>query len=269
MEGLLQQLPERIGWFVGCVVFFYAIEALFPAIKGQKLLRKDTGTDVVYWFVTPVLTFLMVRGLLLTLIWIGLTEAQSGAILRGQPYITAQPTWLISLEALLVSDLLIYWIHRFWHRFVWPVHAVHHSSKKIDWLSSVRMHPIDSVVGQVLQAVVLAVVGFPLTVATGLLFLVIPLQSYLTHANIKWDFGPLKYVFVTPRFHRWHHTFDTEAREKNFGRIFVFWDLLFGTYYQPKRKKPERFGTGEVDEVPGSFLGQLIHPFKVLLQRAN
>ena len=51
------------------------------------------------------------------------------------------------------------------------------------------------------------------------------LYAILLHANVSWSFGPLRYVLASPRFHRWHHTIEAEARDKNFAGIFAFIDL--------------------------------------------
>ena len=32
------------------------------------------------------------------------------------------------------------------------------------------------------------------------------LYNIFTHANLDWDFGPLRRVLVSPNMHRWHHT---------------------------------------------------------------
>jgi sterol desaturase/sphingolipid hydroxylase (fatty acid hydroxylase superfamily) len=41
-------------------------------------------------------------------------------------------------------------------------------------------------------------------------------------------------VIASPRpRHRWHHTGEAEARDKNFAGQLPLWDILFGTYYMP------------------------------------
>jgi sterol desaturase/sphingolipid hydroxylase (fatty acid hydroxylase superfamily) len=42
-------------------------------------------------------------------------------------------------------------------------------------------------------------------------------------------------------------------RDKNFAALLPVWDMVFGTYYMPKDKRPTEFGT--------SF-GQLVFPFR-------
>ena len=66
-------------------------------------------------------------------------------------------------------------------------------------------------------------------------------------------------MISSPAFHRWHHTAEEEGRDKNFAGLLPVWDLLFGTFYMPDRQ-PERFGV--TDQVPGSYLGQLLWPFR-------
>ena len=89
------------------------------------------------------------------------------------------------------------------------------------------------------------------------------LYAVFLHANVNWDFGPLRTVLATPVFHRWHHSKDREAWDKNFAGLFPIWDLLFGTYYMPKGRWPENFGICE--PMPSHFLGQLWSPFASML----
>src|SRR4029077_16725482 len=48
----------------------------------------------------------------------------------------AQPGWLQLLEIVLLADLWQYWVHRAFHvvPWLWPIHAIHHSSRTIDCL---------------------------------------------------------------------------------------------------------------------------------------
>ena len=78
-------------------------------------------------------------------------------------------------------------------------------------------------------------------------------------ANLDWDWRPLRAVLASPRFHRWHHTDEASARDKNFAGLLPLWDILFGTYYMPRDKVPTRFGT--TSPVAG-LVGQMIFPFR-------
>ena len=62
----------------------------------------------------------------------------------------------------------------------------------------------------------------------------------LTHLDVSWRFGPLRYVFVSPAMHRWHHARgNTRA---NFAGMFAFIDFAFGTFSLPDGE-PDKFGS--------------------------
>ncbi len=46
----------------------------------------------------------------------------------------------------------------------------------------------------------------------------------LQHANLRWTFGPLGRVIVSPAYHRLHHAPDTQA--VNLGVVLTIWDVL-------------------------------------------
>jgi sterol desaturase/sphingolipid hydroxylase (fatty acid hydroxylase superfamily) len=176
------------------------------------------------------------------------------------PLIANQPQWMLILEMLVFGDLIAYWSHRAFHSGrLWPFHAVHHSSRELDWLSSVRLHPVNEMLGRSLQVIPFVLLGFPIT----LLVAYVPFLTFyalLEHANINWSFGPLRYVISTPLFHRWHHTSESEGLDKNFAGLFPFWDMLFGTFYMPDGQVPSEFGV-HGQKFPETFVGQMIYPF--------
>ena len=85
--------------------------------------------------------------------------------------------------------------------------------------------------------------------------------NFMVHANVGWSFGPLRHVVTSPAYHRWHHSAEPEARNKNFAGLFPFWDRLFGTLYMPKDRRPTRFGVAG-DAPPAGFLPQLLYPLR-------
>jgi sterol desaturase/sphingolipid hydroxylase (fatty acid hydroxylase superfamily) len=89
----------------------------------------------------------------------------------------------------------------------------------------------------------------------------ISLYAILIHANLPWDYGPLRYVLASPRFHRWHHTSEAEGRDKNFAGLFPFLDLLFGSFYMPRGRVPVEFGAGD-EPVPTGIWRQIAYPLR-------
>jgi sterol desaturase/sphingolipid hydroxylase (fatty acid hydroxylase superfamily) len=168
-------------------------------------------------------------------------------------WVTALPHWLQFGLALVLADFLAYWTHwAYHHGFLWRFHAIHHSTTHLDWLAAVRVHPLGSAIGGVMLVIPLALLGFDPRLLAGV-GTVIGLAALLVHANVPWDFGPLRYVIASPAFHRWHHADEPAAYGKNLAAVFPIWDLLFGTWHLPPQQ-PLTFGAGE--PIPDDFWRQ-------------
>jgi fatty acid hydroxylase family protein len=74
---------------------------------------------------------------------------------------------------------------------------------------------------------------------------VLTVMAILVHANLDWDWGPLRALLASPRFHRRHHTDEANARDKNFAGLRPIWDILFGTYYMPRNRLPDQIRYSE------------------------
>jgi sterol desaturase/sphingolipid hydroxylase (fatty acid hydroxylase superfamily) len=173
-------------------------------------------------------------------------------------WVTALPPWLQFGLAVMLADFLVYWTHwSYHHGFLWRFHAIHHSTTHLDWLAAVRVHPLGTIIGGVMLVIPLALLGFDPRLLAGV-GSVIGLAGLLVHANVPWDFGPLRYVIASPAFHRWHHADEPAAYGKNLAAIFPIWDLLFGTWHLPPRQ-PLAFGAGE--PVPEGFWKQFMWAF--------
>jgi len=262
-------LGSLVFGFVALTIVFWPLERLRPAIPEQPRWRRGTLTDLGYWFFTPLVTRVVTRAALIVAVvalaaaaGVPLRKPEVQAFLVGNgSAVQRQPLWLQVVEVLVLGDLIGYWTHRLFHgRELWPFHAVHHSSTDVDWLSSVRLHPVNDVVSRLLQAIPLLLLGFPPGLMAGYLpFLTF--YALLIHANVSWDFGPLRHVVASPAFHRWHHTSQAEGLDKNFAGLFPWIDRLYGTYYMPEGRQARRFGILGGD-VPDGLLAQLAYPFR-------
>lgn len=249
--------------FVVLLVIFRFIEWRRPRDKRMPVLRRGFWTDLSYLAAAPITARAVEIGLALVLapvvVWLyGTFDLER--ILAGRGALAQWPlVWQVVI-ILLVSDFFGYWMHRLFHgRRLWRFHAVHHSSTDLDWLSSVRVHPINDLVMKLATLTPLLFAGFNLT-AFAIVTPILMLLAFLHHANVDWDFGPLRAIIASPRFHRWHHTDETEARDKNFAGLFPLWDIAFGTYYMPAGKLPRSFGTST--PVPAGLMAQLAFPFR-------
>ncbi len=254
-----------VAFFI-LTLFFWAVEFFWPSLSaGPKWRRRGYLTDTFYWFFTPLISRpLSQLAVLVTLVPILLLLGRSldrTALMAGYGPVLGLPKWLQALLIVFVGDFIGYWSHRVFHsRRLWPFHAVHHSSEELDWLSSVRLHPVNDIASRVCQAVPFVLLGFsPAVVAAYLPFLTF--YAIFEHANVSWNFGPLRYVIASPEFHRWHHTKETEGLDKNFAGLFPLFDLLFGTFYMPRGKHPTEFGVSGAP-LPSTLWGQLAYPFR-------
>jgi len=265
-------MQRIIGLLVALLVLsvvFGVIERLWPSSTAQRRSRQSLITDLTWWGFTPlvgkVFAGLVVGVFILViarLLGQDVTVDELKGLTQRDTFVSRQPLGVQLVAFLIIADLMAYWMHRAHHTFerLWRSHAVHHSSTELNWLSSVRVHPFNEALQNAAIASPLVLLGFQTgTVAAYLPFLTF--YAIFVHANVRWDFGPLRYVIVTPAFHRWHHSAEADALNKNFAGLFPLTDWLFGTLYLPKGVQPSRFGVNDL-QVPGGFLAQLAFPLR-------
>ena len=86
-----------------------------------------------------------------------LSGAPARRVLRALAYHSSHAVAAI----LLIGDFIGYWTHRLFHgRVLWRFHAVHHRSTQVDWLSAVRLHPVNDAGAKVAQSLPLLFMGF-------------------------------------------------------------------------------------------------------------
>jgi lathosterol oxidase len=144
--------------------------------------------------------------------------------------------------------------------FLWRFHAVHHSSRAMDWLAGSRLHLVDIVVVRAISFVPLYALGFDET-ALLVYVLFVSFHAVWIHANWRFELRALSPWLVTPAFHHWHHAADAEAIDKNFGVHLPWFDRWFGTAYLPEGRWPSAYGI-EGDPVPESWSAQVVWPFR-------
>jgi sterol desaturase/sphingolipid hydroxylase (fatty acid hydroxylase superfamily) len=245
-------------------VVFGALQLLRPREKRGAVLRRGFWTDLAYWAFTPLVTRAVTRAAVIAaVIPIALLvygHLDKDLLLHGFGPVARLPLWLQAVLILALGDCLGYWTHRAFHTGrLWRFHAVHHSSRDLDWLSAVRLHPVNDALMRVAATVPIVLLGFAPVAVAGITP-VLTGMAILVHANHDWDWGPLRSFLVSPRFHRWHHTDEASARDKNFSGLLPLWDILFGTYHMPRDALPRSFGTETA--VPAGLVGQMLFPFR-------
>jgi len=140
---------------------------------------------------------------------------------------------------------------------LWPVHAVHHSVENLDWLAGSRGHFFQVFSERAMVMIPLYLMGVDET-ALNIYVIFAALQAVLIHCNTRIPFGWLKYIFVTPQFHHWHHSSEKPAIDTNYSAHIVLYDRLFGTYHMPDEHWPAHYGTTR--KIPSTYFGQMLYP---------
>jgi sterol desaturase/sphingolipid hydroxylase (fatty acid hydroxylase superfamily) len=165
----------------------------------------------------------------------------------------------------LLADAAGYWVHRWCHRnpILWEFHKVHHAQTELTFVTSWRNHVVEQLVSNVVLFVPLMVLGLPAWFWAPVYFLQLVFEG-LQHSDLKWRYGWLYPVLVSPVFHAIHHSPDLSRDANNYAKIFSFWDGMFGTIATGER--PRRYGLDGVD-MPVSFCGTMVAPFISLWQK--
>ena len=137
------------------------------------------------------------------------------------------PGWLIIPLTLVAMDGANWLAHYADHRLdpLWRFHALHHSQEELSVLTSFRAHPLMHTTGFLLATVPVVVLMPTRPIAPVLITIYICIGT-LQHANLRWTFGPLGRVLVSPAYHRLHHAPDTQG--VNLGVVLTIWDVLVG-----------------------------------------
>lgn len=254
--------------FITLMAIFSFIEGLWPSSRAHKWWRRPLLVDICAWLIHPltlgagIALAAAAANTLTTMIpprepWLVLTALRE--------IVSEWPSWVQIAVAFLLADFFSYWIHRAYHYFpaLWAFHVVHHTSEELDWLSTSRLHPVSQVVDTAVVAVMLLLLGIPVAAVVAA-NIIIGASALLVHANVRWNFGFLQNLLVSPLFHQWHHAcVDDESRDHigNYGAVLSIWDRMFGTWSLAALKRPVRFG---VEDGPSAtVLDLMVHPLRV------
>lgn len=263
LEGELTKGPFLgLDWFllnlIAYSAVFIPIERLFARRPDQQVLRHGWRTDLAYFFVSSLLvqvtTLLTMKPAMVFFQWAAYPDLQA--------WVARQPFVFQFAEILLLTDLTQYWVHRLFHVVpaLWRFHAIHHSTETMDWLAGSRLHLVDVAVTRGLTYVPVYILGF----AEAPLFAYVTfvsIQATFIHANVRFEFGPFRWLLATPQFHHWHHGAEQDAIDKNFAVHLPMLDWLFGTFFLPKGRWPTSYGLADGHPLPHGYMRQFLYPF--------
>ena len=259
------QTPYSLGldWFVLSLFFSALVFIPLEHYLGKRRvspLRRGWRTDVAYFFMSHVLVqFILIlvtastSGIASLAAWPGLKSA-----------IQSLPVWAQFLLAVFCADVAQAGLHRAYHNlpWLWRFHAVHHSSRHMDWLAGSRIHFVEIILTRSAVLLPLIVLGFAPEAINAYVILV-GMQAVLAHANLGLNFGWLEYVLVTPRYHHWHHAREKAYVDVNYAIHLPLVDMLMGTFKLPPRGEwPGEYGVLKLETVPDGIVAQHLMPFR-------
>jgi sterol desaturase/sphingolipid hydroxylase (fatty acid hydroxylase superfamily) len=236
-------LKSAEGILVGPALFavvlvLFLAERRWPAVP-RPVRTRAHAVDAGY------LALLVVIGPLVTLLSTGFAvtvDRYARFLILGR--LPLVPELLVVIVILIAMDGMNWVAHVANHRSeaLWRFHALHHSQEDMSVFTTFRTHPLSHVsyLPSLLPALVLGASG----VVPGMAIVVYGAFVTLPHANLRWTFGPLRGVLVSPAFHRLHHANEPVAGHQavNFGFVLVIWDRLAGCAVQPAAGPPTATG---------------------------
>jgi len=256
-----------IYWLIALSLLVWGLEAWQPWRKGQSLFRRDFWLDGFYMFFNFFL-FSLVGYNSLSMVGVNLFNDLLSSTFGIENLVALEISswapWAKLLTMFLLVDFISWWTHRLLHRvpFLWNFHKVHHSVKEMGFAAHLRYHWMENIVYKSIQYVPMAMIGFGIQD-----FFIVHMFAvtigHLNHANLGWDYGPLKYLLNNPKMHIWHHAKDQGDHRYgvNFGISLSAWDYLFGTHYIPRDGRDIELGYAGDELMPDTFIGQNLAPF--------
>src|SRR4051794_39568510 len=104
-------MEDFTRFVIGTIILgllFWLVEWLWPEDRQQACWRKDSKTDLIYWFFDNYVGRVVSN--VAVLIAIGLTARFIPH--QAPSFLASQPAWLQALELLLLGDLIGYGVHR-------------------------------------------------------------------------------------------------------------------------------------------------------------
>lgn len=255
-------------WLLGLSLVVWALELIIPWRKKQPMIRKDFWLDAWYMLFNFFVFWLIAYNAVSEVVVFTIRNFTAN-VLGIHEYelfsVAAWPGWAQLLTLFVLRDFIQWNIHRLLHRvpWLWRFHQVHHSVEQMGFAAHLRYHWMETVVYRGLEYLPLAMVGFGLS-DFFVVYIFTLIIGHLNHANVSWDYGPLKYIFNNPKMHIWHHakTLPHGTVGVNYAITLSVWDYLFGTAHIPSDGRDIALGFEQVEAYPQSFWKQMIEPFK-------
>ena len=257
---------------IGTMLLLAVVERCFPPAGPRKSLK--------IWLINFQLNiaWILLAGLVGTVMLIG-TNKLAGSLGVELGFIRLsydKATGILGLIAAawistVVGDFFFYWYHRAVHKsnFLWQSHKIHHMDRQLDAITLLRANWTDVLISTPLMTLPHAILfktenlsAWELGLTSGTIATMFILFLQAGHANVRLQAGWASVLWCTPQVHRIHHSCLPEHRDKNFAFSFPLWDVLFGTYYAPKRGEFPPTGVEGEKDIESFWQAQALTPIE-------
>jgi len=214
-------------------------------LKASYWFNPSTGQDVLLALGNRALFMLLGIPWLLLTLDIALTTLDGWRLVGDVSSSPITGPWVIAgytLVLFILDDASRYGLHRLMHKFdfLWRIHQLHHSATTLTPITTLRLHPFESVLYQIRGSLVHGLcagssfyfLGYQAGAwqvwgASAWVIAFNVLGANLRHSHIPFSYGRLEAVFISPAQHQAHHGVKTMM--SNYGSVLSIWDRLGGS----------------------------------------
>ncbi len=250
IEAFFEQCKYLLPYFF---VAFFVIEAIVLIIKLKSYFNKETSVNLV----TGALT-ITIQTILKTVFLYNIYP-----IAYAHRIYTIHNFWWGLTCAFLLYTFIQFATHYIYHkvRFFWCLHEVHHSAIHMNITTGLRTSIFDIVSLDLFYLLI------PFLGMDPMFYFLIYILNKFWGTFIHISEHLIKHhtifnkIIVTPTVHHIHHASNGNYKDKNFGEIIPWFDIVFGTF--STYDKPLIYGTTKVQQQIGFWEAQT-HEFKAL-----
>jgi sterol desaturase/sphingolipid hydroxylase (fatty acid hydroxylase superfamily) len=144
---------------------------------------------------------------------------------------------------IVAMDLGEYLFHRAQHAIpvLWRMHALHHSDPCMSALTTNRHFWGDALIkGATVWPAIAMLTGPSKTIVS--VYALVSIYNVFAHANLPVNYRRLSWMLNSPAYHRIHHSREPQDQHVNFSALFPIFDVILGSYRQPRRSPPTGLG---------------------------
>ncbi|MEQ9096150.1 MAG: sterol desaturase family protein [Phycisphaerales bacterium] len=254
-------MHDMVPTFVAAIALAlcWTLEAILPAVpaKGRVGMARLNNLLLAGLNAIPAVALAAILA-----VADSITSASGFGVLRAFDL----PWWAHLILAFLLLDLLQYLCHVVMHKVpaFWRLHAVHHHAEHMEATTALRFHTIEVAIHGVFTLLAVVLLGIHVTDVVIYNAVLLP-AALFHHSNIRLhpSVEPiLRWLVVTPRMHRVHHSRWQPETDSNYAAVLTIWDRLFGTLAPDRRPEAINVGLdGFGPEHTRTLKGLLVTPF--------